>query len=95
MHTKTIFIFGDQSVPILDALQAILLIRDNAILKQYLDEAFLALRREISALPSQERSSISQAETLGLVLEDVRKGRYGAALDSALLCIYEIAYYIE
>jgi naphtho-gamma-pyrone polyketide synthase len=95
MHPKKIFIFGDQSVPILDALQAILLIRDNAILKQYLDEAFLALRREISALPAQERSSITQAETLGLVLEDVRKGQHGAALDSALLCIYEIAYYIE
>ncbi|KAI6756980.1 hypothetical protein HG530_011578 [Fusarium avenaceum] len=95
MHLQKVFIFGDQSVPILDALQAMLLIRDNAILKQYLDEAFLALRREISTLPAQERSSFSKAETLGLVLEDVRKGQDGAALDSALLCLYEIAYYIE
>ncbi|CAJ0552555.1 Ff.00g006330.m01.CDS01 [Fusarium sp. VM40] len=95
MQPQKVFIFGDQSVPILDALQTTLLIRDNAILKQYLDEAFLALRREISTLPAQERSSFSQAETLGLVLEDVRKGQHGAALDSALLCLYEIAYYIE
>ncbi|KAM0278167.1 hypothetical protein ACHAO9_012273 [Fusarium lateritium] len=95
MHARKVFIFGDQSVPIVDALQVILLIRDNAILKQYLDKAFLSLRREISILPAQDRSSFPQAETLGLVLEDVRKGQHSAALDSALLCIYEIAYYIE
>ncbi|KAM0545985.1 hypothetical protein ACHAPJ_011097 [Fusarium lateritium] len=95
MEQKKVFLFGDQATPILDDLQATLLIRNNAILKQFLDEAFLSLRQDISALPSEECSCFPQAETLGLVLEDVRKGKDSATLDSALLCIYEIAYYID
>ncbi|KAM5343388.1 hypothetical protein ACJ41O_011925 [Fusarium nematophilum] len=95
MSSTDIYVFGDQTLPVLDSLQGLLLIRDNSILKQFLDEAYIAVRREISGVPATERSGFPQTETLGLALEAIRRGQHSTALDSALLCIYEIGYYID
>nr|ALQ32777.1 putative polyketide synthase [Fusarium babinda] len=96
MATLTdVYVFGDQSIPVLDKLQGLLLVKDNALLTSFLTEAFLAIRREIVALPTTERNSIPQAESLGLLLDGVKRNEPHPALDSVFLCIYEFGYYID
>jgi naphtho-gamma-pyrone polyketide synthase len=90
-----VYVFGDQSIAVLDKLQGLLQVEDNAILATFLREAFFAIRRETGSLPARERDSIAQAENLGLLLEAVRRDTSHAALDGCFLCIYEIGYYIE
>ncbi|KNB01535.1 hypothetical protein FOXG_04757 [Fusarium oxysporum f. sp. lycopersici 4287] len=90
-----VYVFGDQSTPVLDKLQALLRVKDNALLTYFLGEAFLAVRHEIVSLSSIERKSIPEAESLSLLLEGVRRSEPHAALDSAFVCIYEIGYYID
>ena len=90
-----IFVFGDQSTAVLDKLQKLLHVKDNAILRSFLSEAFLAIRHETESLPSRDKESVAQAESLGLLLEAARTSTGHAALDSSFLCIYEIGYYIE
>ncbi|ENH68137.1 Aflatoxin biosynthesis polyketide synthase [Fusarium oxysporum f. sp. cubense race 1] len=90
-----VYVFGDQSTPVLDKLQALLRVKDNALLTSFLGEAFLAVRHEIVSLSSIERKSIPEAESLSLLLEGVRRSEPHAALDSAFVCIYEIGYYID
>ncbi|EWG41233.1 hypothetical protein FVEG_03379 [Fusarium verticillioides 7600] len=90
-----VYVFGDQSTPVLDKLQALVRVKDNALLTSFLGEAFLAVRREIVSLSSLERKSIPEAESLSLLLEGVRRSEPHAALDSAFVCIYEIGYYID
>nr|ALQ33037.1 putative polyketide synthase [Fusarium thapsinum] len=90
-----VYVFGDQSTPVLDKLQALVRVKDNALLTSFLGEAFLAVRREIVSLSSLEKKSIPEAESLSLLLEGVRRSEPHAALDSAFVCIYEIGYYID
>ncbi|KAG5775036.1 hypothetical protein H9Q73_011283 [Fusarium xylarioides] len=90
-----VYVFGDQSTPVLDKLQTLVRVKDNAPLNSFLGEAFLAVRREIVSLSSLERKSIPEAESLSLLLEGVRRSEPHAALDSAFVCIYEIGYYID
>ncbi|KAJ8115386.1 hypothetical protein ONZ43_g4677 [Nemania bipapillata] len=90
-----IYIFGDQSIPVLDKLQRLLRIKDNAFFNSFINESFLAIRRETNSLSSIDRQSIAQAENLGLLLEIIGNSTPHAALDSCFLCIYEIGYYLE
>lgn len=90
-----VYLFGDQTVPVLDSLRSLLLVQHNAPMKAFLDEALSALRLCISTLPATERLEFPQIESLGLLLEAMQKGPSHAALDSVCLCIYQIAYYME
>ncbi|KAB8262554.1 hypothetical protein BDV32DRAFT_147475 [Aspergillus pseudonomiae] len=90
----TIYLFGDQTVRVDDALHKLLYVKNSPTLKSFLDEAFAAIRKEIFILPANERTSLPDAHTLPLLLGAVRNGRRHVALDSALVCLYEIAQYI-
>ncbi|OGM43340.1 putative polyketide synthase [Aspergillus bombycis] len=90
-----IYLFGDQTVRVDDALYKLLYVKNNPTLKSFLDDAFAALRKEISSLPANERASLPDAHTLPLLLGAVRNGRRHVALDSALVCLYEIGQYIQ
>ncbi|KAI1152845.1 polyketide synthase [Nemania diffusa] len=90
-----VYIFGDQSIPVLDKLKNLLRVKDNTFLNSFVNESFLAVQRETNSLASIDRQSIAQAENLGLLLEMVGKSAPHAALDSCFLCIYEIGYYLE
>lgn len=93
--STNVYIFGDQSNAVHDKLQGLLQVKDNAILSRFLSESFLVIRHEIQALPAREKDCIPPAESLGLLLEAVRRTGSHAALESSFLCIYEIGYYIE
>lgn len=90
-----IYIFGDQTVHADSPLQDLLHVSDNSTLSTFLFEAYLAIRQEISRLPANERVSLPQPETLGLLLDATRRGKRHPALESALVCLYEIGEYIR
>lgn len=89
-----IYIFGDQTVRVDDAVHKLLHVKNNPILKSFLDESFAAIRKQIFLLPANERTSLPDAHTLPLLLEAVRRGRRHVALESALVCLCEIGQYI-
>lgn len=97
MGTSTnIYLFGDQTIRVQGHLQGLLYVADNGILTSFLEKAFLAIQQEISRLPAAERDAFPQTETLGLLLDSInRNGKHHAALESALVCIYELGYYIK
>lgn len=96
MRSSTdVYIFGDQSIPVLDGLQELLMVKDDAPLTAFLNNSISAIQQEISALPSTEKEEIPRGDTLALLLNAVRKGTGHTAIESAFLCIYEIGYYIE
>ncbi|THC96964.1 hypothetical protein EYZ11_003572 [Aspergillus tanneri] len=90
-----IYLFGDQTVRVEESLHALLHTRDNPTLTSFLNEAFLAIQHEISQLPAGERGSLPTTETLGLLLDMIKKGHRHAAFESALICLCEIAEYIR
>ncbi|ORY59299.1 polyketide synthase [Pseudomassariella vexata] len=89
-----IYVFGDQTLDVSKKLQG-LLVSDSTLLTEFFDGAFRTLQREISRLPSSKRQEFPRSETLGLLLEAIQNGKRHSALDSALVTIYEIAYYIQ
>lgn len=92
---KDVYVFGDQTLRVEDNLQNLALIQDNAPLTAFLREAFSTLKREASNLSPTEKAELPQADTLGLLLDGIKRGKRHAALDSACTCIYEVGYYIQ
>ncbi|KAJ5947462.1 Type I Polyketide synthases (Type I PKS) [Penicillium verhagenii] len=90
-----IYLFGDQTIHADSSLQELLYFSNNKTVSILLSEAYQAIRKEISCLPATERALFPQPETLGLLLDAVKKGKRHPALESALLCLYEIAEYIR
>lgn len=93
--SQIIYVFGDQTLPVHEGLQALVLVKDNHVLQGFLGKALSALQDEISALPATERGLFPQTESLGMLLEAVRKGPTHTALESAILCIHQLAHYIK
>jgi naphtho-gamma-pyrone polyketide synthase len=90
-----IYVFGDQAIRVEDQLLDLWHVKDCSSLTAFLREATAAIQKAISELPATERGAFPTVETLGLLLDDIKKGSYHIALDSALVCIYEIGYYIR
>lgn len=90
-----IYLFGDQTTPVEEGLLNLLLVNGNGPLSDFLNAAFLAIQSETYSLTATETAEMPRAESLGLLLDAVRKGRRHVALDSAFLCIYEIGQYLK
>lgn len=90
-----ILVFGDQTQSYHEALQELLLIRNNEVLRRFLDDSFDVVQNEIACLPALERKAFPWAESLGLLLVAYCKRRQHPALDGALTCIYHIASYLR
>lgn len=91
-----ILIFGDQTTSVYEGLQALLYIPENSILTSFLHNSFEAIQRERIKLPPLDAETVPQTETLGLMLEALKKenSKPTAAINSALCCIYQVGYYI-
>ncbi|KAF5676169.1 polyketide synthase [Fusarium heterosporum] len=95
MSYSNVYVFGDQSTPVVGNLQALLRVKHNVLLQAFLQEAFTCIQRETEALPATDKSSIPRAESLSLLVVEVKRGATHAAIESCFLCIYEIGYYLE
>lgn len=90
-----IYVFGDQAIRVEEQLLDLLHVKGCSILTTFLREATIAVQEAVAGLPPAERAAFPTVETLGFLLDAVKKGSSHVALDSALVCIYEIGYYIR
>ncbi|KAI0395410.1 polyketide synthase [Xylariaceae sp. FL0594] len=90
-------LFGDQSLETHGFLADLERQGDpNVFAKEFLAQATDALRKEIDNLPRVEREKLPQFRTLRQLNEQYReqKVKY-AGIDSALLCMAQLAHYID
>ncbi|KAM0226570.1 hypothetical protein ACHAQD_000494 [Fusarium lateritium] len=95
MYSSNVYVFGDQSTPVLGDLQGLLRINNNALLQTFFNEAFVAIQRETEVLHPIDKKHMVRAESLSLLIDEVKRGATHAALESCFLCIYEVGYYLE
>jgi hypothetical protein len=90
------FIFPDQSVDSSPSLTELLKGRQSILTTLFLEKVAIALRFEISQLPSTERERVPNFSTIHELNERYHgKQVPNPALDSALLTICQLAQYIE
>lgn len=98
MADKLAFLlFGDQSTDTHGFLAEFFRQPNRGILANaFLDQAARELSREIEALPKLERSKLPQFQSLQNLNERYfAQGVKHPGLDGALLCIAQLAHYIE
>ncbi|KAK8249133.1 polyketide synthase module [Phyllosticta capitalensis] len=93
--TMQILVFGDLAVPYDAGLKRLLSKRDNPTLTSFLNEVCAALKIETVTLPASQRTAFSRFSTLQELHFAHRQSQNGnCAIDSALVCTYQLASFI-
>lgn len=92
-----IYVFGDQRVDCRTFLQDVLLCRESVLLTSFLDHVSVVLREEVSSM-THLRWGLDFPE-FGHVRELVeryyKKGRSNPAIESAIVCLSQLAHFIR
>lgn len=93
----TFLLFGDQSLDTHGFLAEFIRVGEPGILaREFLRQVGDALRDEVNSLPSVERISIPTFRTLRQLNEKYyTQSTKAPGIDSALLCVAQLAHYIE
>jgi hypothetical protein len=96
-HQVEFLLFGDQSHSTHEALVDLYTRGHRGTLSaSFLEKASAALRREIDNLPGVQRRRLPKFSTIKELNERYHvDGRKDCAVDGALLCISQLAHYIE
>jgi hypothetical protein len=98
MSEKMAFLlFGDQSLDTHDFLAEVCHRGNLSILsRSFLEQVGAALREEVDKLPSLERQRVPKFSNIQELNKRYHVGEIkNSAVDSALLCITQLAHYIE
>ena len=92
-----ILLFGDQALDTRSYIQSQLIVgRTNPILYHFLNRVGVALRYEVSQLPPVERNRIPIFSTIEELVDRTKsESTSHQGIQSALLCISQLAHYIE
>ncbi|KZF26353.1 polyketide synthase [Xylona heveae TC161] len=90
-----IYLFGDQTYDSNSRLGSLLRSHKNPILTAFLERAFHVLRAEIGRLSLREREAFPRFSSIADLLTRQREGNLSPALEKALTCIYQLAYFIS
>ena len=92
-----ILLLGDQALDTRSYIQSQLIVgRTNPILYHFLNRVGVALRYEVSQLPPVERNRIPIFSTIEELVDRTKSERTShQGVQSALLCISQLAHYIE
>jgi hypothetical protein len=85
-----LYLFGDQTFDTEPHLKALLAVRDNPVLNDFLAKAYIAIRAEISCLPLEAKEQVSRFTCLEDLVRGNRGGRPCLPLDMALTCLYQL-----
>ncbi|KAL2150157.1 hypothetical protein VTH82DRAFT_7833 [Thermothelomyces myriococcoides] len=89
-------VFGDQAVPYAVELRRFIAKREDFTLAKLLSEAYHALRAEIAQLPYSQRTRFPASSTLTELLNaHCSSTKPNCALDSALVCLHQIAAFVS
>ena len=91
-----LYIFGDQTADCRQFLRKVLLRKGNVLLTSFLESAATALREEISQLSDvQYRSRFpSFSNVQELVERYYEEGKPNPAIESAIVCLSQLAHFI-
>ena len=92
-----ILLFGDQALDPHSYIRTQLLAgRTNPLLSLFLQRASVALKREIAQLSPLEQKYIPSFSTIEELVDRAHSTQsYHTGIESALLCISQLAHYIE
>lgn len=90
-----IYIFGDQTADCRAFLQKVFLRRRNLLLTYFLERASMVLREEISRQSNRRRVRFPNFSTVQELVERYyNEGRPDPAIDSAIVCLSQLAHFI-
>ncbi|KAJ5153182.1 polyketide synthetase PksP [Penicillium canariense] len=91
-----VIVFGDQAVPYHAELQGLVTKKENKALEGFFAEAYHVLRTEISQLSPSERLRYPVSTNLRELLDAHQSSKIqNCSLDSALVCVRQIATFIS
>lgn len=91
-----IYLFGDQTHEISAKLQALLHSKSSPILKSFFEEVHHKLRAEIGELPARDKEIFPRFSSIAEILAwRKRQDKYIQAIENALTCTYQLAYFIR
>lgn len=91
-----IYLFGDQTHEISTKLQALLHSKSSPILQSFFDEVHRRLRAEIGQLPARDKEIFPRFSSIAEILAwRKRQDTYIQAIENALTCTYQLAYFIR
>ncbi|KEY74802.1 hypothetical protein S7711_06489 [Stachybotrys chartarum IBT 7711] len=89
-------IFGDQTFDLTHRWKDLFHIRNNPAVEDFLEKSYIAVRNEIYKLPVDVRNDIPRFNCLNdLILSNRAGPKLVPAIDTAVSCIYELAYFIS
>jgi noranthrone synthase len=96
MAPKThLFVFGDQTAPVVPKLLELLAVRDCPILVAFLEQSHYVLRAQIiRSLPPSEHKAQRTADLAELV-QRYAHGQLNAAFQTALSCLCNLGLFIR
>ncbi|KAG8410814.1 polyketide synthase [Metarhizium acridum] len=94
MQPRRVFIFGDQTGGFATGLQQLLLDKTNPSLVSFIEHANLALRQELSRLPSIDRETLPLIGSVQDILTLHQKGERNVVIDSVLSTVHHLACFI-
>lgn len=96
MSEMRLLLFGDGALVSRAHIQAqVLQSRGNPFLSLFLQRVSDALRHEIAFLSALERSSIPAFNSIDELNDRTKVGRTHTGVQHALLCVSQLAHYIE
>jgi hypothetical protein len=96
-HQETLYLFGDQTFDVEPHLHKLLDAKNNnAVLRDFLDKAYDAIRVQIFQLPKHVREELPRFTSIEDVLVWKRSGGSSRCvpLDMAMTCMYQLGSFI-
>lgn len=91
-----IYLFGDQTHEVSAKLQALLHSKRSPILQSFFHEVHHKLRAEIGQLPARDKEIFPRFSSIAEILAwRKRQDKYIQAIENALTCTYQLAYFIR
>jgi hypothetical protein len=90
-----VYIFGDQTFDIADALSSLILKGDDGLVQVFLEQACIKLKEEIFQLPSDQQTACPRFAKLLDLVPLWRAATLNPALSQALTCITHIATFLR
>lgn len=86
-----IILFGDQSEAFIPSLRHLLCVQDNPLLTSFFDTAYSTLRRELAQHPQLAQDFPEFLSVDNLFWRYTESGSRHPAIESVLVCIFQIA----
>ena len=90
-----LFVFGDQTAPIVPKLRELLAVRDHPILTAFLEQSHYVLRAQIiQSLPPAEHKA-QRTASLAELVQRYEDGKLSPAFQTALSCLCNLGLFIR